>query len=240
MSQEPAQEFSISHSQTENKEWGDAIGSISKIIEEGFERSDAASSGPQDPTSPTIADKTSIPELPPLPHDIAAPETFLPGTPWWHHALIGLGIAVVLAIVIFFIVRKLRKAKPEAISSTSPFDTADKKLQELKESTETEPVGKIATQSSLILRKCFGIVLREQVLFETGEEIKLRPNSFANAPETLRPDLIQLLESLGEAKYAPSQINAAQSEDWISQSSEILTKLRRRLREKAEEPQPSA
>ncbi len=170
--------------------------------------------------------ETSTAPIPPtLPHDLANPEDYLPGTPWWIWALIGLAAILLLSVLIHFIMKQVGKTRLPALPPENPFKEAQEKFQQLKAEVTNQPLSDIATRCSLVMRECLGAVFKEQALYETDEEIKLRPNSFSKAPEKLRPKLIEILEDLGMAKYAPSQSNEGKSNALLDRSSHLINEL---------------
>lgn len=158
-------------------------------------------------------------ELPNLPHEIAAPEDYLPGTPLWVWLVLG-GLILALLIGLVFIIRSLSKssAKNSLIYSKSIFQQANEQLVGLTEKAATMPLALFATSTSLILRDCLSKALSDPALYETDEELAIRSASLDSVPDSMR----QILLKLAGAKYAPSFTDEKQAMDFAKNAQDAL------------------
>ena len=171
-------------------------------------------------------------DLPSLPHDIQAPEDYLPGTPIWIWVVLII-IALALLIGIVLLIRFLiQKTSPSALSSSQDlFQGANEQLSNLAPKSGTIPLALFATKVSLILRDCLSKVLHDPALYETDEELALRSASLDSVPLSMHA----ILEKLATAKYAPSFINEEQAKGFIEQATGALRDFQRSQGQTGEE-----
>lgn len=153
-----------------------------------------------------------------LPHDIASPEEYLPGTPMWIWILVGL-VAVGILFGLYLLIRRLSVKKAEAVSfGPNQYVLAAQRLEAIKKESASLPIGRFASAVSLIYRECLAKVLNDPALFETDEETAIRLQSLDRVPPSSRAFLIEL----SRAKYAPSQGNEALAERFVEDAAAAL------------------
>ena len=158
-------------------------------------------------------------ELPTLPHEIASPEEFLPGTPLWLWIAIA-GGALIIVLGLICIIRKITK-NPQSVfqaGSTNPYHEAHTQLSSLAENHLSRPLALVASDISLILRACISRVLDDPALFETSEEQAFRLRSIAGIPSSM----LDLLHQLASVKYGPSFSNESEAQSFIEQAKMAL------------------
>ena len=174
-------------------------------------------------------------ELPTLPHEIAAPEEYLPGTPLWAWIIIGV-TAFALIMGLLLIIRALTKPskKSSLVFSANLFQKANAQLVDLKEKTATMPLALFATNTSLVLRDCLSKALKDPALYETDEELAIRSESLASVPDSMRA----ILMKLAGAKYAPSFIDETQALEFTHEATNALREFQQSQTQPKEEPKP--
>ena len=158
-------------------------------------------------------------ELPTLPHEIASPGEFLPGTPLWVWITLGLAAFIMIAGLVW-IVRKLAKNSHSHIQNgaTDPYQEAYSKLSTLEQNQSNQPLALVATETSLILRGCISRVLDDPALFETDKEQAQRLKEIPSIP----PSISNLLHQLVSVKYAPSHRDEARAKTFADQGRAAL------------------
>ncbi|MDA7931793.1 hypothetical protein N9B42_02375 [Akkermansiaceae bacterium] len=153
-----------------------------------------------------------------LPHDIASPEEYLPGTPIWVWIVAGLAILALLFLA-YFLIRRFSVEKT-ATTALGPnhYVLAAQRLEDIRKESTTLPIGRFASGVSLIFRECLSKVLNDPALFETDEETAIRLESLDRVPLSSRAFLI----ALSRAKYAPSETNQAQAEQFLEDGARAL------------------
>lgn len=125
----------------------------------------------------------------------AAPFIPSPSLPWWAWLI----IALILAIAIFFIVRK--KSTPAVLTKNDAYREACTALDSLS-SLATTPV-KLATAVSLIMRRYLAAAASDPSLFETHEEFLSRHTALTIYPDDLRKEVTTHFQHIARLKYAP-------------------------------------
>lgn len=175
-------------------------------------------------------------KLPTLPHEIAPPEDFLPGTPIWVWvtlAVTTLLIVLGLIILIRFFMKRTRAVMLDL--STNPYQEAAAQLATLSNGLSAKPLALVATDISMILRGCLSKVLRDPALYETDEELALRSKSLECVPVSVR----ELLEKLSASKYAPSYGDEARAQTLIEEGQATIQEFeqsQKALAEKEDQP----
>jgi hypothetical protein len=161
-------------------------------------------------------------ELPALPHDIGAPEDYLPGTPLWVWVAIAIVSLSLIALIVYLIRRLSTKKAPPVAFGPDQYILAQQSLGELKEQITSLPIGRFAAAVSLIMRICLSHVLRDPALYETEEEMAVRLESLNRVPSSVRSFLLEL----SSAKYAPSQVDDQRALQFLEQASTVLSEIR--------------
>lgn len=158
-------------------------------------------------------------KLPTLPHEIAPPEDFLPGTPIWVWVALAI-TAVVIVLGLAFIIRFfMKRTRTEILDhSTNPYQDAANRLTTLSSGLSAKPLALVATEISMIMRGCLSKVLRDPALYETDEELALRSKSLEGVPISVR----NLLVELSASKYAPSFGDDVQAQALIEQGQKAV------------------
>lgn len=161
-------------------------------------------------------------ELPALPHDIGAPEDYLPGTPLWVWVAIAVVSLAIIAIIVCLIRRLCtKKAQPVAFGPDQ-YILAQQCLGKLKDQVTSLPIGRFASAVSLIMRECLSHVLHDPALYETDEEMAVRLESLNRVPSSVRSFLLDL----SSAKYARSQVDDQRALQFLEQASTVLNEIR--------------
>ena len=115
--------------------------------------------------------------------------------------------ASVLLIITLIIVwlRRPNHAKRRA----TLLDEARARLAKLKEQAPSMPPHTIAVQTSLVIRRYLEAAFNDPALFETNEELTLRPQALEKLHPDSREPTKDYLTRLSELKYAPSPETAA-------------------------------
>ncbi|MDB4412785.1 hypothetical protein N9194_01370 [bacterium] len=153
-----------------------------------------------------------------LPHDIASPEEYLPGTPLWVWLIAGLATLALLFLAYLLIRRLTMQKAPTAALGPNNYVLAAQRLEVIEKESATLPIGRFALGVSLIFRECLSKVLSDPALFETDEETAIRLESLDRVPLSSRAFLI----ALSRAKYAPSETNETQAEQFIEDAARAL------------------
>ena len=161
-------------------------------------------------------------ELPALPHDIGAPEDYLPSTPLWFWVAIAL-VSLTIIVIIASLIRRLctKKAQPVAFGPDQ-YIVAQKGLGKLKDQVTSLPIGRFASAVSLIMREYLSHVLRDPALFETDEEMAVRLESLNRVPASARSFLLDL----SSAKYARSQVDDQSALQFLEEAFAVLNEIR--------------
>ncbi len=174
------------------------------------------------------ANPPELPELPKLAHELPAPEDYLPGTPWWIWGLIGLGVILLLALLIWIIKRTLKDAAPPLQPQKNHYAIASASLTRLETDCGDKPLAQVASNASFAIRGYLAGVKNEPALYETTEEFKARNPSLPLA-------VTSLLDDLNDAKYAKSTIDESRARDFLTRSQSLL----HTLHSAAELPEPA-
>jgi hypothetical protein len=150
--------------------------------------------------------------------DAASPEALLPDHglwPWWATAVL---LAVVIAVVLFLV---LRKRKPAAIDARgNAFREAHGALSAIKSDDPRDA----AVQCSLVLRKYLSVVAADPALFETHEEFIARRDALLSLTEAARAATESGFTRLAALKYGP-EIPGTPAADVIAESRALLETL---------------
>jgi hypothetical protein len=156
----------------------------------------------------------------------ASPDALLsqPALPLWLILIGGLLLAALLALVLFFALR--RKPGLDALAARrEALRLADRALAEAKPSDAREA----ATLASLVLRRYLATVAGDPALFETHEEFIARRDSLARFPETARAHAADGFARLAALKY-DRQPPAGDPAVVLDDARALLTTLDRALR----------
>jgi len=152
-------------------------------------------------------------------HDITDDSGFAPLTsiPYgW--IMVTLGVIIVL-IVLFL----LRKKKP-LIKVSCPYKDALKELSNKKNEINEKPLGKTASELSLLLRGALRKGTDSPSLFQSQQEfflekkLPLKNNELANR-------IIKHLNEMWKLEYAPPQINKTKVDELHQETRELLQRL---------------
>ena len=134
-------------------------------------------------------------------HDITPPGEFLPEptTPWWIWTLAATGVLLIIVLVIFW----LRRPNPTKSHATL-LDEVRARLAEIREKAPTIPPHTIATQTSLVTRHYLKAAFQDPAIFETNEELTLRPSALERLHPDSREPVKGYLAKLSDLKYSPS------------------------------------
>lgn len=135
-------------------------------------------------------------------HDITAPGEFLPEptTPWWVWSIAAAAVLLIIALIITW----LRKPNPAKRRATL-LDEARARLAKIREEADGTTPQSIATKTSLVIRRYLEDAFNDPALFETNEELTLRPQALEKLHPDSREPTKNYLTSLSQLKYAPSQ-----------------------------------
>ena len=138
-------------------------------------------------------------------------------TPWlW----IALGVALLLALIVWLIIRHIKRAKDPANIREAAFKDAIVALDAI-------PHGNAhiaALESSMILRKYLSITAEDPALFETHEEFVSRHDALNKFPQNTREETAAIFKRLVTLKYAPDPA-IANASDIIGDARRLLQSL---------------
>ena len=154
-------------------------------------------------------------------HDITSPEEFLLGQPplWqspWFWVLVITGI-----LLMGFVLRKLTRQKTSQKKRQHLLDTATEALSALKAEIDSLQPQTSAVRISLIMRQYLEAAFEDPALFETDEELTLRPHALSQLQHNCRTAVIDHLHKLTQLKY----VAAGQQDpilELIDQAIEVL------------------
>jgi hypothetical protein len=134
-------------------------------------------------------------------HDITSPEEFLLGQPplWqspWFWVLVITGI-----LLMGFVLRKLTRQKTSQKKRQQLLDTATEALSALKAEIDSLQPQTSAVRISLIMRQYLEAAFEDPALFETDEELTLRPQALSQLQHNCRTAVIDHLHKLTQLKY---------------------------------------
>lgn len=150
-------------------------------------------------------------------------ETLIPKTemPWlW----IIIGTLLLMALVIWLIRRRMKRAKDPANIREAAFREATAALDAIP---QNDP-HLAALESSMILRKYLSITAQDPALFETHEEFVSRHDALQKIPQATRDAVATIFNHLTTIKYAPGAANA-NAKKIIDDSRQLLDALRSAL-----------
>ena len=134
-------------------------------------------------------------------HDITSPEEFLLGQPslWqspWFWVLVITGI-----LLMGFVIHRLTKKKTNQKKRRQLLETAIEALSALKAEIDSLKPQTSAVRISLIMRQYLEAAFEDPALFETDEELTLRPHALAQLQHHCRTAVIDHLHKLTQLKY---------------------------------------
>jgi len=134
-------------------------------------------------------------------HDITSPEEFLLGQPplWqspWFWVLVITGV-----LLMGFVLRKLTRQKTSQKKRQQLLDTATEALSALKAEIDSLQPQTSAVRISLIMRQYLEAAFEDPALFETDEELTLRPHALSQLQHDCRTAVIDHLHKLTQLKY---------------------------------------
>jgi len=134
-------------------------------------------------------------------HDITSPEEFLLGQPplWqspWFWVLMITGI-----LLMGFVIHRLTKKKTNQKKRRQLLETAIEALSALKAEIDSLKPQTSAVRISLIMRQYLEAAFEDPALFETDEELTLRPHALAQLQHDCRTAVIDHLHKLTQLKY---------------------------------------
>ena len=134
-------------------------------------------------------------------HDITSPEEFLLGQPplWqspWFWVLVITGI-----LLMGFVIHRLTKKKTNQKKRRQLLKTAIEDLSALKAEIDSLKPQTSAVRISLIIRQYLEAAFEDPALFETDEELTLRPHALAQLQHDCRTAVIDHLHKLTQLKY---------------------------------------
>jgi len=134
-------------------------------------------------------------------HDITSPEEFFLGQPplWqspWFWLLVITGI-----LLMGFVLRKLTRQKTSQKKRQQLLDTATEALSALKAEIDSLQPQTSAVRISLIMRQYLEAAFDDPALFETDEELTLRPHALSQMQHNCRTAVIDHLHKLTQLKY---------------------------------------
>ena len=134
-------------------------------------------------------------------HDITSPEEFLLGQPplWqspWFWVLMITGI-----LLMGFVIHRLTKKKTNQKKRRQLLETAVEALSALKAEIDSLKPQTSAVRISLIMRQYPEAAFEDPALFETDEELTLRPHALAQLQHDCRTAVIDHLHKLTQLKY---------------------------------------
>jgi hypothetical protein len=143
-------------------------------------------------------------------------ETLIPKaeTPWlW----IAIGAVLLLALIVWLIRRRMKRAKDPANIRETAFKDAIAAL----DATSRSDAHAAALESSMILRKYLSITAEDPALFETHEEFISRHDALQKIPQATRDEVAAIFSRLVTIKYAPEAANA-NAEKIVGDSHQLL------------------
>jgi len=158
-------------------------------------------------------------EPPQLEHGIPDPEVYLPETPEWYWALVG--VTGALTLVLFWWLFRILKPSPRVapIEPEDHFAPALAALDELESERTDRWLAEGAAEISLTLRRYLAGARSDPALFETAEEFAGR--------QTVLPERTSLfLRELNDTKYAKSEKNEARLRSLVKQARREIKHLR--------------
>jgi len=134
-------------------------------------------------------------------HDITSPEEFFLGQPplWqspWFWLLVITGI-----LLMGFVLRKLTRQKTSQKKRKQLLETATEALSALKAEIDSLQPQTSAVRISLIMRQYLEAAFDDPALFETDEELTLRPHALSQMQHNCRTAVIDHLHKLTQLKY---------------------------------------
>lgn len=134
-------------------------------------------------------------------HDITSPEEFLLGQPplWqspWFWVLVITGI-----LLMGFVLRKFTRQKTNQKKRKQLLEKATEALSALKAEIDSLKPQTSAVRISLIMRQYLEAAFEDPALFETDEELTLRPHALAQLQHDCRTAVIDHLHKLTQLKY---------------------------------------
>ena len=134
-------------------------------------------------------------------HDITSPEEFLLGQPplWqspWFWVLVITGI-----LLMGLVIHRLTKKKTNQKKHRQLLETATEALSALKAEIDSLKPQTSAVRISLIMRQYLEAAFEDPALFETDEELTLRPHALSQLQHDCRTAVIDHLHKLTQLKY---------------------------------------
>jgi hypothetical protein len=143
-------------------------------------------------------------------------ETLIPKdeTPWlW----IAIGAALLVALIVWLIRRRMKRAQDPANIREAAFKDAIAALDAISQSDAHAA----ALESSMILRKYLSVTAEDPALFETHEEFISRHDALQKIPQATRDEVATIFSRLATIKYAPDAANA-NAEKIVGDSRQLL------------------
>lgn len=144
---------------------------------------------------------------------------------WWQWALIGLGGALALYLIVLLVLKALKGSN--ANSSISYLERALKQIELLNPASQTN--NQTAVHLSLIVRQYLQNRLNDPALFETDEEFHARSEELKHLPQEAASQLTSYLEQISRFKYAPDQANQNNISRFLDTARTLLENLDRSL-----------
>ena len=137
-------------------------------------------------------------------HDITSPEEFFLGQPsLWQSPWFWIMI-VSACVLIGLLIHKLTRGKNAHRKRQRLLQSATEALLALKQKSGELAPQVLAVRISLIIRQYLEAVFNDPALFETDEELSLRPNAMTQVDAQYRSQVIDHLHLLSELKYMAS------------------------------------
>jgi hypothetical protein len=134
--------------------------------------------------------------------------------PWlW----ITIGAVLLMALIIWLIRRRMKRAKDPASIREAAFKDAIAAFDAIS-SNDSHAA---ALESSMILRKYLSITTEDPALFETHEEFVSRHDALQKIPQATRDEVTTIFNRLATMKYSPNA-TSTNAESIISDSRQLL------------------
>ncbi|MDG1358311.1 MAG: hypothetical protein P8P36_08975 [Akkermansiaceae bacterium] len=154
-------------------------------------------------------------------HDITNPEAFLLGQPPVWHTLWFWVMIVSASIIVGILIYKISSGENTEKKRQQLLQSATEALLTLKRDSGSLPPQTLAVRISLILRQYLEAAFDDPALFETDEELTLRPDAMTKVDSQYRNQVIDHLHQLSVLKYAESD-QQQRIDKLIDQALELL------------------
>ena len=137
-------------------------------------------------------------------HDISSPEEFLlREAPLWQSAWFW-SLLMIGSVIVWLIIRRVGKAKTSAELRQELLEDATTALIALKTKVDSMSPQASAVHISLIIRQYLEAAFQDPALFETNEELTLRPEALEQLHPQCRTAVMDHLGELSQLKYVAS------------------------------------